>query len=203
MQKTMEQLAREAYPDPDNKKLFGFNSPLIKGDLNPTNVGDEQTKFEAHDKAIKDYNERIVELNPMYTELSPLQHVIVRCYHLEMKQVSGVYIPTVIQAVTETMNGLGVVNTVSSPWQLSTRAIVIAVPPSVKHLEVGDEVQLHQAAVAPATKNVNELSFHLPNGFMHHSAPGFEAESNIESPHFGYLIVDAYRSIIAKLPKKD
>ncbi len=200
--------AANTFPDPTRPKQFhGIHTPSLDipveedvpavfQDLSLTNE-----QFETREQGIKEYNEQVSVLDPLYTGLTPLSNIIVRCYHLETVQKSGIFIPTSIQVAVQTANGIGVVETQQSPWQFSTRAIIVAVPNHIHNLKAGDEVQLYAPAVAPAIKNVKTAEFHLPNGFTHYSSPGNEPPTSLEDQHFGYLLVDPNRSISCLLKK--
>lgn len=208
---TMAQHASENFRDPSRPKLFGLNGELQEPTLDNSNIPHSQAEmeelqkvYEKADAEINLYNSKVLDLDPDYTAFQPLTNIVVRCFHRKMELTSGgIFINPKIQATVQTQNGIGVVETQNAPWQFSTKAVVVSVPPGFKALKPGDVVQLHPGVIRPATKNVMEPEWNLPNGFTLHSYVHFEPPTYIMDKHFGYFIIEPYRGVLGILESKE
>lgn len=203
-QLTIAETAETAFSDGKVKKLFTFydsNGNLVKKDMNSDEFESSQDQFRILEQKVEKYNNSIKNLDPLYASLKPIRGIIVRCLHREIKKTdSGIYIPDTIPVYTSTANGLGIVDSQDSPWQLSTKAIVVAVAQGSEIFKPGQFVQLKRSAVTPAVKNLNERSFVLPKGFVHYTCLNETPPSNPEDRHFGYLLIDPYSDVWVILP---
>lgn len=149
------------------------------------------------EKKIKEYNERILTLDPLYSSLKPIQKVLVRCFSKEVTRTeSGIIIPPdEIQIPVPTKSGQGYVETVKSPWAFSTRAIIVAVPTKygeseTNPIQAGKQVQLAGNVLIPR-KNGQEMIFHMPSSFTHWSYQSEKIPENMDDPHYGYFLINS------------
>lgn len=148
---------------------------------------------EAQDRI--EYNQKINEHLEEYTSFKPLRKVIVRCYLMEAFDQNGVWIKPEIEVHVKTSNGMGIKDTVYSPYPYSRKAVVVAVPEGMASLSVGDEVLLERGVVLSMKANEN-TPFHLPKAFTASSWFDLEPPTNMKSPHYGYLIVEPNTEIL-------
>lgn len=157
-----------------------------------------QDKWSETFNIAKSYNDKIQKLDKDYTSVTPLNKVIVRCFHLlpEEFEVNGQvmyknmpYIPM----PEMTQNGVGIRKTYNSPWLLKNKAVVIALPSSLLGynlpFSVGDIVQIHQACVLPEKRSI-DYDAQLLKGYTIPDYQEFSPPTNPEDKHFGYLLLD-------------
>lgn len=146
----------------------------------------------------ENYNKTINEHLPEYTSFIPMRKVVVRCYVMEDYEQGGIMIRPDYQVFPRTANGMGVMEPETSPYPYSRKAVVVAVPEGIASIKAGDIVLLNRGTVLTTKANVN-TPFHLPNGFTTESWPELEPPTNMQSPHYGYLIVEPTTDIIGKI----
>jgi len=125
--KTIAQIAEQEFPDPDRPKLYTMPNKLIgvkSSDKKEKEIKDvplavDQSQYEKMDASIKEYNNKITELDPDYTSVAPYQHIIVRCKHLEMTMQGSLFMPINVKVAEATQNGMGIREMVNSPWYIA------------------------------------------------------------------------------------
>ncbi len=170
-------------------------------DVNPiiTEYQESQKHWEDNELMIKEYNEKLKELDEEYKRFIPTSGILVRCYHLEAKKSdSGIIIPLEIPMAEMTQNGIGVRKTYSSPWPLSRKAVVVSVPENVTFLKPGDVVELNRRCVLAEKRSVDHPA-HLAYGFTLSDWYDFEPPINPSDKHFGYLMVHPINDIVGKV----
>ena len=94
---------------------------------------------------LKQYNENILNPNPLYNSLVTRNKVLVRVFVNELTITpDGIVIPNTQRVVIPTKAGYGTVGTIESPYPYSTKAVVIAVPKYIEDLVPGMIVQLSE-----------------------------------------------------------
>lgn len=202
MQTTMSDVATAKFPDEKSKTMFfmdKFDKITAKEDNPIVNEYTESQKhWEENENFIREYNDRIGQLDEDYASFVPTGVVIVRCYHLVAhKSDNGIIIPLDIPMMEMTQNGLGVRKTYNSPWAYSRKAVVVSVPEGMDLYKPGDVVELHRKCVLPEKRSV-EHQAHLPYGFTLSDWYDFEPPTHPGDKHFGYLAVNGFNDIIGK-----
>lgn len=222
---SMNDLVGQRKPEPGTpKKFFGQvdkiatgkdeNGDLIFADTkDPNKLGKASKRVSTLlndkssldlEKKTTDYNSKVLELNPKYTSLIPLQHIIVRCFLLEtVRTESGIIIPPKVIVDIPTNTGVGKKGEVESPFPFSRIAVIVAVPPSYKNnpdspYKVGTRCMLDGSPLK-ATVQGDGVLFDLPSGFTHPEWDQLQFPTDFENEHFGYLKV-SYRDIDLILP---
>ena len=209
--KTMKEVAEENYPDPTRKKLFtqpnlivpGMDGKLHEVDFDKKQQELSQEAWKKQEEAAIKYNENIYTLDEEYASVEPVNSVIVRCFHLipEIDPNTGLIIPMELPVAERTQNGVGVRQTLNSPWKLSTKAVVIAIPEIISNkYNVGDTVQIINDA-RTALKISGDHPFELPHGYTLPSYHGIYPPSDAKNRHFGYLRIDPFNYISAVLKR--
>jgi hypothetical protein len=150
---------------------------------------------EKNNQIIK-YNETIQNLDPVYANLNPLNHIIVRVVLKEMQRTeSGLLKPNTIFVKKPTESGFGYIAEMESPFPYTLKAIIVAVPDQFKDkFKSGQFVYLNEEQVeAVALGKGNNAAIRIKNVFTH---PEFFVESGTPSEpanqHYGYLKVNPY-----------
>lgn len=143
---------------------------------------------------VKEYNENVTKLNPLYTALIPTNRIIVRCFHIETYRTEGgLIIEPKIKIPVPTQNGYGMIGEISSPYAYQKLAVVVAIPESLRRNESNKLVPgaLVQLASNPlkGRKAGKEFDVDLPYGFTHYTYPEVLPPSNLKSEHYGYLLI--------------
>lgn len=217
--KTMEQVA-DQFPDKNRKKLYSGAGMLVQGvdgnmheinihqkeeDLKQQEFIKSQEAWAETDEKAEAYNANIKNLDPKYANLSPLRYMIVRCKHIipkKHKVGDQVIYDHVSMPVAEmTQNGLGVRQTLESPWRYSTEAIVVAMPDHIKdRFSPGDLVQIESIARTVQKAGVDK-DFEMPHAYMHPEYHGLRPPTDVTDEHFGYLKIDPFDHVICILEK--
>ena len=196
--RTMLDIAANDFTDPNSKRIIGPGKGIF---MNNDKVEDAQviftevTGYEFREAFVKEYNENILSVADKYKSFSPFQGIVVRCYHRESTVTEGgLYIPMDAIVVNErTQNGIGVRETLPSPWQYSRTAVVIASCPQYGDtFKFGQKVLLNVSAIQAGKQSV-DAPFILPNGFTHSEDPNNQPPTDIKNEDYGYLKIDPYK----------
>jgi len=145
------------------------------------------------DASIKQYNKNILELDPEYTKLKPMQKVLVRVFLKELRKTEdGLYLPNTEFVRLKTHAGVGYVGEVESPFPYSQKAVVVSVPDSVTTIKSGDIVYLSNKPIqAVPDGSGNEARITIPNAFIHPEL-GDDLSTNPNDRLYGYLQVNYF-----------
>ena len=207
-QQSMRDIAENKYKDPDAKPSFYMskdgqrltteereklrNTPLI-------NMPSEEY-WEKQEQVIKDYNSNLTTLDPNYQNIIPFNRILVRMFHIVAERTeSGIIIEPKIPMKEITQNGIGIRQTMNSPWPYMRKGIVVATPENDPWLKPGDLVEVDKHAVLALKPSVDHPPV-LEHGFTSSDWTGTEPPTDLENPHFGYLLID-YRLILGKIKK--
>jgi hypothetical protein len=190
---------------PLHKTTIKDLTPLLeKGQSQPTDNSTAISTYETfYNKntvqAILDYNTNVINLDPSYTSLKPINKLLVRVFLKEIKVTeSGLIIPNTEMVKRPTHSGYGSIDEVESPFPYSQKAVVVAVPPFVKDIEPGDIVYLNTKPIKPEVVGTGqEAMITIPNAFIHPEL-GSELTTDFNSPLYGYLKIN-YTDIDFKL----
>lgn len=149
----------------------------------------EQEHWKNLDENIQEYNKKVLDLDKEFTEMTPMEGILIRCFHIETKKTEGgLYLETKFPVGERTQNGLGIRETLDSPWKYSTKAIVVSTASHIKNVNVGDIIQIHQDAVMP-TKLSRDTPFLLKYSYTLPDYPGFSPPTNLSDKNYGYMLV--------------
>lgn len=208
-QPSMKDWAENNFKDPSAKSSFyfttegermtaeekaKFNESLLKSSLPDENY------WEKREKEIEDYNANLNALDEDYKKLVPFNKVLVRMYHIVAEKTEGgIIIEPKIPMKEITQNGLGIRQTMNSPWPYMKKGIVVATPENDPWLKPGDVVEVDKQAVLALKPSVDHPPV-LEHGFTSSEWIDVEPPTDIMNKHFGYILVD-YRLILAKIKK--
>jgi len=204
---TLEEIAKQA-GDRERKNagkmVFGSNGVLspeeqkgLRSRKGFKPVGESMVNDAAslkQEALIKEYNDKILELDPMYSTTKPIHKFLVRCFHLEMgRSPGGILLPPKVVINVPTQNGIGTLAEIDSPWMLSKKAVVVALDARTRNsdapiLKVGDIIQLGSNPIK-GKKAGKDFAITLQAAFMHHTYEDVQPPTDITNPHFGYLLV--------------
>ena len=206
---SMRDIAENKYKDPDAKTSFyfqtegermtseeraKFNADLLKSSIAPDSY------WQDRDKDISEYNESLTTLDPNYQNIIPFNRILVRMFHIVAERTeSGIIIEPKIPMKEITQNGIGIRQTMNSPWPYMRKGIVVATPENDPWLKPGDLVEVDKHAVLALKPSVDHPPV-LEHGFTSSDWTGTEPPTDLENPHFGYLLID-YRLILGKIKK--
>lgn len=178
---------------------YQSNSPKQKQiDLSNETVQDEswsQTEL----LQIKEYNDRVHILDPLYSSVTPLTSYIVRVFLIEPKESEGVFIPYKQLVSVPTANGMAEFAEIESPFPYSNRAVIVSTPMNASLIQKGDIVQLANNPVRPQVQGRgHNASVTIPAAYIHPDAATFNIPKNITDRHYGYLNIPVHE-ILAKL----
>lgn len=191
--------AENHFPDPNQQRSFYITEqhrsatpvPLI--DLN------RKSYWELNETKIEDYNNNLTTLDEQYSSILPLSSVIVRMYHIvPEKTKAGLIIEPKISMKEVTQNGIGVRQTMESPWPFTRKGVVVAKPTYDCGFQVGDVVQVTQDSIMAIKPSVDHPP-HLEYGYTNTDWLDFEPPTSPDNPHFGYLQLNPTRQIVAVL----
>ena len=171
-----------------------------------SNMINENHLIEQETKS-KEYNEKIYDLNPKYSELIPLHEIIIRCKVLEVERSpQGLLLPPVVKVDIPTNSGVGKIGEVDSPYPYKKEAVIVAVPPSYADnpdspYKVGSTVLLSSSPLKVVATNKEGTNFNLPQSFTHPDWNHLMPPTDMENEHYGYLMV-SYRDCRLVLPNK-
>ena len=202
MSVNVAEFAAANFPDPNRKILFtgvgGESSEVGKENFDLARVTDHWDKTE---QLIKDYNSNINVLDEDYKSITPVHIAVVRAYHIEATRTkSGLIIAPKIPMKEMTQNGIGIRQTIDSPWAFSRKCVVVAVPEHVTHIKAGDIVEINRRCVLAEKPSVDTPA-HLAHGFTLSDWYDFEAPTDISNKHFGYLAVDPINDVTLIIKK--
>lgn len=202
MSVNVAEFAAANFPDPNRKILFtgmsGESKDVPKESIDLARATDHWEKTE---ELIKNYNDNISVLDEDYKSVTPVHFAIVRAYHIEAtKTKSGLIIAPKIPMKEMTQNGIGIRQTIDSPWAFSRKCVVVAVPEHVNHIKSGDVVEINRRCVLAEKPSVDAPA-HLAHGFTLSDWYDFEAPTDIANKHFGYLAVDPINDITLIIKK--
>lgn len=151
---------------------------------------------------VKQYNDKINELDEAYTSLIPRKQVLVRIVLKEVEIKNGVLYPDYNIMYGETANGVQQGIKVESPYPFSTKAIVIGIPEH-NSLPVGSMVLLDKNAIKlQVTGRGDDGTVEILNKFIHPDLAN--PNKVIVDPldrNYGYVLVDNF-DIIFQLNNK-
>ena len=206
---SMRDIAENKYKDPDAKPSFYMskdgqrltteereklrNTPLI-------NMPSEEY-WEKQEQVIKDYNSNLTTLDPNYQNIIPFNRILVRMFHIVAERTeSGIIIEPKIPMKEITQNGIGIRQTMNSPWPYMRKGIVVATPENDPWLKPGDLVEVDKHAVLALKPSVDHPPV-LEHGFTSSTWTDTEPPTDLKNPHYGYLLID-YRLILGKIKTK-
>ncbi len=179
-------------------KSFAQNEelePIFEDDMQPReNEEDFPIAWDAKfNDTLKEYNEKITELNPLYSSLVPRHKVLVRIFAKELTITpDGLVLPNTQRVSIPTKAGYGTIGEVENPYPYSRKAVVVAVPEYVKDLTPGMLVQLGEDQTRGMAIGAGAGAvITIPNCFTHHSFTENEPPIDPMNPHYGYLLVDS------------
>jgi hypothetical protein len=165
--------------------------PIIKQP--PIPVVNEKALLDK-EKAIKDYNNKIHELDPLYAELTPFNGYIVRCFHLETnRSKGGIIMEPSVKVRVPTQNGIGTLEMRDSPYKYQRKAVIVAIPDDHQtkkednKLVPGVTIMLEDSPILPSYRSKEEAIPVLQNGFVHCDSEDINPPTSITDRHFGYL----------------
>ncbi len=146
------------------------------------------------------YNRTILNLNPKYTAVTPLQDILVRCFLIEPEVTESGFIVSHKEILPIPTNlGQGTYAEAESPFPYSKKAVVVSVPQEFTKLKVGDIVYLSNNPVeAKIIGSASNAYFKVKNEFFL-SDTIKSTPVDFSSEHYGYLMVAPY-DVKAKLP---
>lgn len=153
-------------------------------------VNDDEFIFdEEFNNRLLDYNKEIENLDSRYTDLRPLNKIIVRSYVKNLKDENGLIQPNTAPIVIPTRSGVGALQLLDNPWPYSKRAIIVSIPSWEQELKVGMTIQLNNAPVRAMNRG-SDYGLAMPNGFQHYEYEDIEPPKDPEHEDYGYLLVD-------------
>jgi hypothetical protein len=137
-------------------------------------------------EARKTYNNNLINLDPLYSELRPLESFIVRLavLPLDIDEVTGILMS---QPRTVPIYGAqGVVkDRIIDPWQFGSEAVIVSVPEREQFIKPGDIMQI----VTPKSMLDGEQIVSYEACYLHPSYHGTQVPKLMNDPHFGYAII--------------
>lgn len=208
-QQSMRDFAENNFKDPDAKPTFyfqtegermtaeeraKFNENLLKSSIAPDSY------WQDRDKDIEEYNTNLVNLDPSYQNIIPFNRILVRMFHIVAERTpTGLIIEPKIPMKEITQNGIGIRQTMNSPWPYMRKGIVVATPENDPWLKPGDIVEVDKHAVLALKPAVDHPPV-LEHGFTASTWTDTEPPTDLKNPHYGYLLID-YRLILGKVKK--
>lgn len=140
---------------------------------------------------VKEYNSKVVDLDPQYTSIRPLQQLIIRAFLIEPKiSESGLVTPFKEVLQVPTKSGVGAAREYETDWPYNQKGVIVSVPAGMTSLKVGDIVQLSPRAIQVGMKGSgNNASPVIANGFIHVDSGLFEIPKDVDNKHYGYVLV--------------
>lgn len=145
-------------------------------------------------ESIERYNSNIMNLDSLYSELQPINDVLLRVFLLvPEKTANGLVVPFKKFVPIPTKAGVGSWAEVESPFPYSTKAIVVSAPIENKYFKAGQIVQLANDQVEAQVVGSGEDAYiRIKNGFMHPDSNLTIAPKDPNNIHYGYLLVPSY-----------
>lgn len=166
----------------------------------------ESIKEESFSKEFNDqilnYNLNLKTINPKYSNVLPLQDILVRVYLIEPEVTESGFIISHKEILPIPTNlGAGQYAEAESPFPYSRKAIVIQVPQDFTKLKQGDVIYLSGNPVeAKIIGSAQNAYFKVKNEFFLSDSLK-STPVDVTSEHYGYLMVSPY-DIKAKLPNE-
>lgn len=139
----------------------------------------------------KQYNKTLLNLNPDYTNITPLRKILVRCYVIEPTVTEGGLVMPYKQMLSyQTKSGQGKAGEFETDWPYADKAVVVSVPDGTTLIKQGDLVQLTRNAVEirVAAEGNNAVPI-IANGFVHVDSKNEMTPKNMDDPDYGYVLV--------------
>jgi hypothetical protein len=184
----------------DHAKKEFAESSVVKGNtMNETAQSFNQEQAIIDQAKIRAYNDKLIEwsknpelIDKEYGKFTPMRGVVIRMFHLEMKQLEGstLFEPIKTKILIPSQNGHGVVAITDSPYQYDTVGVVVRTSKALeKSLKPGQQIVLRNEATACRKEN-KEAPFELALGFSHPRWREANPPTDIEHQDYGYLVVD-------------
>ena len=147
------------------------------------------------DKNIKDYNAKVLELDPLYTNLIPTEKVLVRVYVMETtRSEGGIILEPTVKVPIPTQNGMGQIGHITTPYPYQTKAVIVSAPHMMRKVEdqpyvPGTIVQLSDAPIKVRVLNKEATDVTIPSAFTHHEWQFPLPPKDMTNRHYGYLLV--------------
>lgn len=205
----MRDLAANDYKDPSAKSSFYLSkdgerltadeiASLKNISLLPNLPTNDYWKEQ--EQSIKDYNDNLSNLDDDYKQLAPFNKILVRMFHIVAEKTeSGIILEPKIPMKEITQNGIGVRQTMNSPWPYMKKGVVVATPENDPWLKPGDIVEVDKHAIMAIKPSVDHQPV-LEHGFTNSEWIDVEPPTDLKNKHFGYILVD-YRLILAKVKR--
>lgn len=201
--RSMRDIAGNDFPDPTQPRIIGPGKGIIKPNMDSKksdvdlSILEGDTNYEYLEKEVKKYNKDLLKtITKKYKEFKPFRGLVVRCFHRESTQTEGgIYIPMQGLVVDEiTQNGLGVRDTLPSPWQYSREAVIVAWSDEYGKdmFKFGQKVLLNVGAIQAGKQSVDS-PFVLPFGFTISEHPNNQPPKKLDDEDYGYLKIDPYK----------
>lgn len=177
------------------------NAKLINMNTNQKNTAEAVEK----DSIVKmAYNSNIKNLDPLYASLEPTQGILVRVYaKLPTRTQSGLFIENPVKVPVMTQNGRGILSYAISPYPVTDRAVIVALPSGFYGFEVGDIVQLGDIPVVCPLPGDSTV---IPKfAYKHPDANTDVIPTNVEDSDYGYYLVPPALIIafLEKMPRPE
>lgn len=179
-----------AYADRPTNKFFMNSNP---GKKTPEEIAaaaavrnvQHKTGFEIENEIRENYNSNILNLDPRYAEMEPVNSIIVRyMIHVEQKLKSNLIIPNLATTAVPHKSGM-VKEGATDPYRFKQVAVIVAVPSYEEHFKPGMLVQCVSPELIGHSGEVKGYSVE----YLHPDYPGKEGPKNPDSPDFGYAII--------------
>lgn len=157
----------------DSKQYWDDREQLVKTFTNDA----EKRKF---------YNENLGDLDPLYTNLKPLDGYVIRMSvreYVESKTGLVIVNPDMTQSIRPGSNTPG--EAIRNPYDFDSVAVIVAVPEYEQKLRPGLFVQI----VRPRPEVVADQVVNYEGGYAHPEYKLGELPKNVENRHFGYALV--------------
>lgn len=150
---------------------------------------------EEFDNKLRDYNDRITDIDPDYASFKPYDKILLRLYARPLsRNESGLVKPHFEMIRISTSAGYGDIGRMMSPWTFAKKAVIVALPDVdyiTSRFEVGDTVVLNENQIlAKAVGKGDEGYVDVPNKFFH---PDFYEGNmmpiNPEDKNYGYVLL--------------
>lgn len=207
MKTTMSDFAANEFPSEERQKPKLYIN--TSGDTIP--AGEKllmereeakKTGWAERDAEIHEYNKNIFTPDPDFAAFIPNKFYIVRCFHKEyIRSASGIIISEPTMYVPEkTMNGMGNLQTVATPWAFHNVGVIIAAPEGSPR-KPGEILQLGYSVVLPAQKQ-KLADWALPNAFMLYPYQEWIPPTSVKDKNFGYFMVDPYHDVLGVISRE-
>lgn len=145
-------------------------------------------------EVVEEYNAKLVDLDPIYSELKPTSSVLVRLYIKKLETTSsGIVIPEYSVLYSRTQNGVPSGIKIEDPFPFMLKAVVVAKPVLSYDLpyNVGDTVILHKSAITKTVEGRGDDAIpQIENSFVHPDyGSSYDTPTDVTDPNYGYLEV--------------